>query len=78
MRLSDGSRVNCAATPLERQGSDFPPPARTYLDGALKLDAQISCRIALHDINPGFAALPRGETIRSVAMFQGDTNAIAG
>ena len=43
--------------------------ARAYLDGALMLDELISRRIALDQINDGFAALKRGETIRSVIVF---------
>ena len=48
---------------------DFPMLARSYLDGKLKLDEMISARIGLDDINEGFAALKRGETVRSVVMF---------
>ncbi len=48
---------------------DFPLLARAYLDGALKLDEMISARIPLEAINEGFAALKRGETVRSVIMF---------
>jgi S-(hydroxymethyl)glutathione dehydrogenase/alcohol dehydrogenase len=48
---------------------DFPMLARAYLDGKLKLDEMISARIGLADINDGFAALKRGETVRSVVMF---------
>jgi S-(hydroxymethyl)glutathione dehydrogenase/alcohol dehydrogenase len=48
---------------------DFPMLARAYLDGKLKLDEMISARIGLEQINEGFAALKRGETIRSVVMF---------
>ena len=33
------------------------------------LDELISRRITLDEINDGFAALKRGETIRSVIMF---------
>jgi len=33
------------------------------------LDELISRRITLEEINDGFAALKRGETIRSVVMF---------
>jgi S-(hydroxymethyl)glutathione dehydrogenase/alcohol dehydrogenase len=43
--------------------------ARAYLDGALKLDEMISARISLEEINEGFAALKRGDTVRSVVMF---------
>jgi S-(hydroxymethyl)glutathione dehydrogenase/alcohol dehydrogenase len=48
---------------------DFPLLARAYLDGKLKLDEMISARIGLEEINEGFAALKRGETVRSVVMF---------
>ncbi len=48
---------------------DFPMLARSYLDGRLKLDEMISARIGLDDINEGFAALKRGETVRSVVIF---------
>jgi len=48
---------------------DFPMLARAYLDGKLKLDEMISARIGLERINEGFAALKRGETVRSVVMF---------
>ena len=37
--------------------------------GKLKLDEMISARIGLEAINDGFAALKRGETVRSVVMF---------
>ena len=43
--------------------------ARAYLEGSLMLDELISRRIALDEINEGFAALKRGETIRSVVTF---------
>ena len=49
---------------------DFPMLARAYLDGKLKLDEMISARIGLEEINEGFAALKRGETVRSVVMFR--------
>nr|WP_281493680.1 Zn-dependent alcohol dehydrogenase [Ancylobacter koreensis] len=52
-----------------RPARDFPLLAQAYLDGRLMLDELISRRIALDEINEGFAALKRGETIRSVIMF---------
>ena len=52
-----------------RPRRDFPLLARAYLDGSLKLDELISRRIGLEEINDGFAALKRGETIRSVVVF---------
>jgi S-(hydroxymethyl)glutathione dehydrogenase / alcohol dehydrogenase len=52
-----------------RPRRDFPLLARAYLDGSLLLDDLISRRIRLDEINDGFAALRRGEAIRSVVMF---------
>ncbi len=52
-----------------RPAADFPMLAQMYLDGRLKLDPYISRRIALAEINDGFAALKRGEVIRSVITF---------
>ncbi len=52
-----------------RPQQDFPAMARAYLDGALELDALVTARIRLEDINEGFAALKRGEAIRSVVLF---------
>jgi len=54
-----------------RPAQDFPLLAQTYLDGRLNLDDMISARIGLADINEGFAALKRGETVRSVIMLAG-------
>lgn len=48
---------------------DFPYLARAALAGRLDLDGLISRRIALEEVNEGFAALKRGETIRSVVVF---------
>ncbi len=52
-----------------KPAQDFPMLARAYLDGKLNLDDMISARIRLEDINEGFAALKRGETVRSVVVF---------
>jgi S-(hydroxymethyl)glutathione dehydrogenase/alcohol dehydrogenase len=52
-----------------RPAEDFPLLANAYLRGDLKLDEMITARIGLAEINEGFAALARGETIRSVVMF---------
>ena len=52
-----------------RPARDFPLLARLYLDGKLKLDELITRRIALDEINDGFAALRRGEAIRSVVIL---------
>jgi len=52
-----------------RPAIDFPMLARLYLDGRLQLDPYVSRRISLAQINDGFAALKRGEVIRSVITF---------
>jgi S-(hydroxymethyl)glutathione dehydrogenase / alcohol dehydrogenase len=52
-----------------RPARDFPLLARAYLDGKLFLDELITRHIRLDEINDGFAALERGEAIRSVVMF---------
>jgi len=52
-----------------RPARDFPLLARAYLDGSLFLDELITRHIALEEIEAGFAALERGEAIRSVVMF---------
>lgn len=52
-----------------RPRKDFPAMARAYLDGQLDLDSLVTARIALEEINEGFAALKRGEAIRSVVVF---------
>jgi len=49
---------------------DFPWIAREYMAGRLLLDELITRRIALEEINDGFAALARGEGIRTVAMIR--------
>ncbi|HEX6442537.1 MAG TPA: zinc-binding dehydrogenase, partial [Stellaceae bacterium] len=52
-----------------RPARDFPLLARAYLDGRLFLDELITQHIALEEIDAGFAALEKGEAIRSVIMF---------
>jgi S-(hydroxymethyl)glutathione dehydrogenase/alcohol dehydrogenase len=53
-----------------RPRRDFPWLARLYLDGKLMLDELITRRIALEDINSGFDAIRRGETVREVVVFR--------
>lgn len=55
-----------------RPQQDFPAMARAYLDGSLLLDPLVTARIGLAEINEGFAALKRGEAVRSVVVFEGD------
>jgi S-(hydroxymethyl)glutathione dehydrogenase/alcohol dehydrogenase len=67
--LMQEKRIRRVSYGNTRPRRDFPLLARAYLDGELKLDEMISRRIKLEEINEGFAALKRGETIRSVIMF---------
>jgi S-(hydroxymethyl)glutathione dehydrogenase/alcohol dehydrogenase len=67
--LMQEKRIRRVSYGNARPRRDFPLLARAYLDGALMLDELISRRITLAEINEGFAALKRGETIRSVVMF---------
>src|SRR5690242_6123804 len=52
-----------------RPRRDFPWLVHEYLAGRLLLDQMITRRIKLSEINDGFAALARGEGIRTVVMF---------
>src|SRR5689334_16200100 len=67
--LMQEKRIRRVSYGNTRPRRDFPLLARAYLDGELKLDEMISRRIRLEEINEGFAALKRGETIRSVITF---------
>jgi S-(hydroxymethyl)glutathione dehydrogenase / alcohol dehydrogenase len=67
--LMQEKRIRRVSYGNARPRRDFPLLARAYLDGELMLDELISRRIKLDGINDGFAALRRGETIRSVITF---------
>jgi len=67
--LMQEKRIRRVSYGNTRPRRDFPLLARAYLEGSLLLDDLISRRIGLDEINDGFAALKRGETIRSVVMF---------
>lgn len=67
--LMQEKRITRSSYGGAKPAEDFPLLARAYLDGALKLDEMISARIPLEAINEGFAALKRGETVRSVVIF---------
>lgn len=51
-----------------RPRRDFPWLAQLYLDGKLMLDELITRRISLEQINSGFDAVRRGDTIREVIV----------
>jgi len=67
--LMQEKRITRSSYGGARPQHDFPLLARACLEGRLKLDAMISARIPLEAINDGFAALKRGETVRSVVML---------
>src|ERR1041385_1255913 len=67
--LMQEKRIRRVSYGNARPRRDFPLLARAFLDGELMLDELISRRIKLDGINVGFAALKRGETIRSVIIF---------
>jgi S-(hydroxymethyl)glutathione dehydrogenase/alcohol dehydrogenase len=48
---------------------DVPEYLALYQQGRLDLDSMISRRIGLDEIGEGYAALERGETARSVVVF---------
>jgi S-(hydroxymethyl)glutathione dehydrogenase/alcohol dehydrogenase len=52
-----------------RPRRDFPWLAQLYLEGKLMLDELITRRIPLEEINSGFDAIRRGETVREVVVF---------
>lgn len=49
--------------------TDMPRLARLYLDGRLNLDDMLTARLPLSGINEGFAAMERGEGIRTIVDF---------
>jgi S-(hydroxymethyl)mycothiol dehydrogenase len=48
---------------------DFPLLADLYRRGALKLDELVTHKIALDGVEAAFAAMERGESLRSVIVF---------
>ena len=49
---------------------EVPRLARAYLEGRIELDALVSQRIALEDINHGYEAMTSGAVARSVIVFE--------
>ncbi len=54
---------------------DFPRYAALYLDGRLPLDALVSHRISIHDVNEAFQVMRSGTDARSVIIFAGTDTA---
>jgi S-(hydroxymethyl)glutathione dehydrogenase/alcohol dehydrogenase len=69
--LMGEKRIHRSSYGGARPQRDFPLLAQAYLDGALKLDELVSRRLALDEINDGFAALKRGDVVRAVVTFDG-------
>ena len=55
---------------------DFPALLELYGNGRLPLDAFVSERIALTDVEAAFATMGRGEVLRSVVVLDGSARAV--
>src|SRR3954465_3025358 len=67
--LITGRRIAGASFGGAKGRDRVPELARAYLDGQLALEALISARLPLADVNDAFAAMERQEGIRSVLTF---------
>jgi Zn-dependent alcohol dehydrogenases, class III len=67
--LMQEKRIRRSSYGGARPARDFPLLAQACLEGKLDLDALITQRIPLAEINEGFAALKAGRAIRSVVML---------
>jgi len=67
--LMQEKRITRSSYGGARPREDFPAMSQAYLDGRLNLDMLVTATIRLERINEGFAALKRGEAIRSVIVF---------
>jgi len=52
-----------------RGRTDVPKIVDWYMDGKLRIDELITHKLALNDINHGFELMKRGESIRSVVVY---------
>ena len=71
MDLLQGKRVQGALMGMNRFPVDLPRLVDFYLAGVLDLDAMLTDRIALDEVNAGFDRLRQGEGARSVVVFPG-------
>jgi S-(hydroxymethyl)glutathione dehydrogenase/alcohol dehydrogenase len=67
--LITGRRIAGASFGGAKGRDRVPELARAYLDGELDLEALISARLPLDEVNEAFAAMERQEGIRSVLTF---------
>ncbi len=68
-QLVTGRKWEGSAFGGARGRTDVPRIVDWVMDGKLDIDALITHRLKLEDINEGFALMERGETIRSVVVF---------
>lgn len=69
--MGDGKSLIGSNMGSNRFRVDVPRYVDAYLAGRLKLDELVSHRITLDEVNEGYAALNRGESTRSVIVFEG-------
>jgi S-(hydroxymethyl)glutathione dehydrogenase / alcohol dehydrogenase len=68
-QLVTGRKWEGSAFGGARGRTDVPRIVDWVMDGKLHIDALITHRLKLEDINEGFALMERGESIRSVVVF---------
>lgn len=68
--LMNEKRVQGSYMGSNRFRQDIPRYVDMYLQGRLNLDALISTRLSLNEINDGFAALRRGAVARALLVFE--------
>jgi S-(hydroxymethyl)glutathione dehydrogenase / alcohol dehydrogenase len=68
-QLVTGRKWEGSAFGGARGRTDVPRIVDWVMDGKLDIDALITHRLKLEDINEGFALMERGESIRSVVVF---------
>ncbi|GHC88557.1 Zn-dependent alcohol dehydrogenase [Novosphingobium pokkalii] len=71
MDLLSGKKLQGALMGMNRFPVDLPRLVDFYMNGHLKLDTMLTARIALEDVNQGFAALRQGRGARAVVVFAG-------
>ncbi|MEP2380343.1 zinc-binding dehydrogenase, partial [Parasphingorhabdus sp.] len=70
MDLLSGKKLQGAIMGDNRFPVDIPRLVDFYIKGMLNLDDLISDRISLDQVNEGFAAMEKGDTARSVIVFE--------
>jgi S-(hydroxymethyl)glutathione dehydrogenase/alcohol dehydrogenase len=67
--MADGKSLIGSNMGSNRFRVDIPRYVDAYMAGKLKLDELVSQRITLDEVNEGYAALNRGETARTIIVF---------